>query len=232
MSRGLGIVPARGGSKGLPGKNLTDLCGLPLIGWTLRTAGEATHLERCVVSTDDPEIARVARELGGEVPFLRPAELATDEASIVGAIQHAVNWFERETERRIEIAVILQPTSPLRIAADIDEAIELFEKTGCDSVETVRLDEEHPDHLTRIDEEGRLTPVFEETATTWRRQDGPAWFRPTGSVYVVGRDMLMERGRIRGEDHRGLPRGSEVSVDIDSAADLALARWYLEKRSR
>ena len=231
MTQVLGIVPARGGSKGLPGKNLLPLGGLPMIGWTLRAAGEATRLDRCLVSTDDPQIARVAGKLGGEAPFLRPAELATDEAPTLGAVQHAVNWCEQESNQRVEIVVVLQPTSPLRTADDIDEAIALLEETGSESVETVCLDQEHPQHLSTLDEQGRLHPVFESPAGSSRRQDGPAWVRPTGSVYVIRRNVLMEIGRIRGDDHRGLLRETEVSVDVDTAADLALATWFLEQRS-
>ncbi len=218
------IVPARGGSRRLPGKNIREFGGVPMIGWTLQVAKRSRYIQRCVVSTDSEEIATVVRSLGGEAPFLRPPELASDEAPTLDTLQHAVRWIENDQSHPVRIVVLLQPTSPLRVASDIDEAVERLDSAPCESVETVSHNRDYPQHLARIDEDGRLHPLPGEASET------DSVVGPTGSVYVIRREVLMEQHQIRGRDHRGLIREASVSVDIDTAADFDRAEEFLRQR--
>lgn len=132
----IGLIPARGGSRRIPGKNLADICGRPLIAYTIDASRRAKRLTRTIVSTDDQEIAEVSRKLGAEVPFLRPSRLATDKAKSIDVIRHAARWLEKHGPK-LRAMVLLQPTSPLRAAAHIDNAVRLFFASGCDSVVSV-----------------------------------------------------------------------------------------------
>ena len=225
----LGVVAGRGGSKQFPGKNLALLGGRPLVAWSVRAASAARTLTETLVSTDDDAIARAAEAAGGAVPFRRPVELARDDTGVVEVLQHAVRWWEAARKDKADVVVLLQVTSPLRLPADIDETVRLLLDSGCDSAQTVALDETHPYHRFRRGPEGRLEPMFPEAEGIKRRQDSPQVYKPTGAVYAVRRATLMDAGRLHGADRRGLVRGLEVSVDVDAEADLALARWYLEQ---
>jgi len=222
----LGVIPARGGSKGLPGKNLKPLQGLPLIGWTIRSSRGAVALTRTIVSTEDASISSEAKRLGAEVPFSRPQALAQDISSIVDVLQHAVHWHEGAGGPKPDLVVLLQPTSPLRSPADIDETVRLLLDSGADSAETVAEDRTHPLHRYTL-EDGRLKPLFPEAERHSRRQDAPAVYKPTGSVYAMRYKTLMEQGQVRGRDHRGLVRPFERSVDVDTLWDFRLAEAIL-----
>lgn len=227
----LAVIPARGGSKGLPGKNTRPLAGLPLIGWSIRSAKESRTLTRTIVSTEDPSIAETARAAGGDVPFMRPAELAQDDSSLVGVLRHAVAWFESNEGTRVEVVVLLQPTSPFRAAEDIDSVVRLILEGGADSAETVVEDHAHPYHRYFL-KDGRLLPWRPEMSASSRRQDFPPVYKPTGSVYTVRRDLLMEEGVLSGKDHRGLLVGPERSIDIDDEWDFRLAQWLADVSPR
>lgn len=133
----LAIIPARGGSKGLPGKNIKELCGKPLIAWSIEQAKSCSDIDRIVVSTDNEEIAEVAKKYGAEVPFIRPAELANDTASTIDVIFHATNWFKEHKDYRSEYILLLQPTSPLRIAEDIEGTVQMLKDKNARAVVSV-----------------------------------------------------------------------------------------------
>jgi CMP-N,N'-diacetyllegionaminic acid synthase len=221
-----GVIPARGGSKGLPGKNLLPLGGRPLIGWTIAAARASGRLTRTWVSTDDEAIAAVARSLGAEVPFLRPAHLATDEAGIVGVLRHAVEELARATGTRPEITVLLQPTTPFRTERHIDETVALVAE-GADSAQTVALDTSHPRVRYGLAPGGRLRPLFDDPAAASRRQEGEPVYRPNGGVYAVRTALLLEEGTLYGLDHRGVVMDFESSIDIDDRWDLRVAEAVL-----
>src|SRR5258705_3977965 len=142
----LGLIPARGGSKGVPGKNIRPLCGKPLLQYTAEAALVARHLSRVILSTDDEEIARVGERCGLQVPFLRPAQLAQDQTSMLPVVQHALTWLESCGER-FSAVCLLQPTNPLRRSEDIDGCIELFVREDADAVVTVlTVPHEHNPH--------------------------------------------------------------------------------------
>lgn len=218
----LAVIPARAGSKGLPGKNLRPLGGLPMLAWTVRAALGARRLDRVVVSTEDPEIARVAREHGAETPFTRPAELAADDSSVVAVLRHAVEACGGSPEA----VVLLQPTSPLRPAAHIDLAVGRVLDDGADSAETVALDGRHPFHRYYL-EDGRLRLWEAADPAMDRRQQHPPVYRPTGGVYAVRTPLLMRQGLLRGPDHRAVVVDEDTAVDVDTAWDFRLAERLL-----
>ena len=225
----LGVIPARGGSKGIPNKNLALLGGRPLIAYTAGAALESRRTTRTVVSTDDPAIASVARELGLDVPFTRPEELAGDETAMVPVVQHALRMV-RATGFQPDAIVLLQPTSPLRRAEHIDAAIALLEDSGCDSVVSV-IDVPHhfnPVSVMRLDGD-RLRPFLAEPSVT-RRQDKPLVLARNGPAVLATRVATVDAGSLYGDDCRPLLMGPEESLDIDTPWDLMLAECVLSRR--
>lgn len=224
----LGVIPARGGSKGLPGKNLALLRGRPLICHCLTAAADSSLLTRTIVSSDDPEIIRIARQNGADVPFTRPAELATDEASSAGVAQHALRALQQQAGEEFDYLCLLQPTTPLRTAADIDQALRLLLESKAEAVVSVcRVREPHPVRTLRV-VDGKLTPFLPHL---WqhhlRRQDLPAVFAPNGAIYGVCVEVLREKGSLWGSITLPYEMPAERSVNIDSARDLAFAEFLL-----
>ena len=230
----LGLIPARGGSKGIPRKNLAPLAGRPLIAHTIAAALASTRLDRVVVSTDDPEIAAVAREQGAEVPFLRPADLADDAAPALAVIRHAISTLDAQGWRT-EAVAYLQPTSPLRSAAHIDAALDLLLEQGADSVVSV-VEVPHnfsPLSVMRRQDDGRLTPYQEpDGPAPLRRQDKPRlWARNGPAVLALTRRTALELGVLYGPRTLGLVMDRVDSLDIDEPLDLELAAWLLARRA-
>lgn len=223
------VIAARAGSKGLPGKNMRPLGGVPLVAWTVAAASKARTLTDAWVSTDGADIAAAARAHGGQVPFLRPAPLATDEASILDAVKHALGEYEK-AKGPADIVVLLQATTPFRTAAHIDAAVQAV-LGGADSAQTVALDEHHPLHKFTL-EDGRLKPVFADDGKAANRQGAPKIYRPNGGVYAAKRALLMERNSFRGDDHRGIVMDFESSVDIDTIWDFKLAEAIAAETGR
>lgn len=224
--RVLGVIPARGGSRGVPRKNLARVGGAPLVVHAVRQAAAAETLARCVVSTDDAEIAAAAREAGGDVPFLRPDALARDDTPTLPVLLHALETLEAAGDERYDWVCILQPTSPLRRPEDIDRTVRLAWETGADSVVTV-CRAPHPAKLKRI-VDGRLVPYVVPEQEGARRQDlGDAAWRRNGAVYVIRRDVL-DSGRLLGDDCRAVEMPPERSIDVDAPSDLLLLRALWE----
>lgn len=181
----LAIIPARGGSKGLPGKNIKELCGKPLIAWTIEKALKSRHLDEVMFSTDSEEIAKVAAEHGANVPFLRPLELATDTASSVDVVNHALDYYQK-LGRTFDYFVLLEPTSPLREETDIDLMLEklILQSEEYDSIISLGEVHEHPSIMKKIEEKS-FSPFCSELEMKSRRQDNePAYF-PYGVAYIV-----------------------------------------------
>lgn len=228
MERGknvLAVIPARGGSKGVPRKNIRLICGRPLISYTIEQARAAKHLfHRIIVSTDDDEIALVARQYGAEVPFLRPADLARDESPVIPMLQHAVNFVEKQDGLRMDWVCLLQPTEPFRMAADLEQCLELGFAGGCDSViSVVRVFATHPILMKRIEGDRLLPFCLEEREGTRRQEYEPPAYMRNGSIYLTQRDVLMEEGSIWGRTIRPYVMPLERSVSIDTEVDLKLA---------
>lgn len=225
----IAIIPARGGSKGLSQKNILPLGGKPLVAHTIEAARAAHSIQRVVVSTESPEIAQIARRYGAEVPFLRPPELARDDTPTLPVMQHVVAQIEAAQQLRLEVIVLLQPTSPFRRAEDIDCAVAMLEQTSADSVVSLCAVEHHPAWMKRIDD-GRVQPFLENAPEYTRRQDLPPVYRLNGAIYVTRRRVLLEENRILGPDTRALIMDRESSLDIDTPLDLKLAELIIQER--
>jgi CMP-N-acetylneuraminic acid synthetase len=215
----LGLVPARGGSKGVPGKNVRPLAGHTLLEYTVRAARESTVLDRVILTTDSLEIADAGRRAGLEVPFMRPAALAADDTPMVPVIEHALGEIARHGWSP-DIVVLLQPTSPLRRPEHIRDAVAMLRETEADSVVTVVELPRHlsPDYVMRIDG-GRLKPFLPEGARVTRRQDARPAYSRDGTVYAFRRSTIEQLGGIYGNDCRPLLIDTNDSLSIDSQAD-------------
>jgi CMP-N-acetylneuraminic acid synthetase len=228
--RVLGIVPARGGSKAIPRKNLRQVAGRPLLAYTADAVRESRRLDRAVLSTDDAEIAAAGTAVGLEAPFLRPAALAQDDTPMMPVLRHAV---EEMAARGFaaEAVVLLQPTSPLRRGVHIDQAIDLLESTGADTVVSV-VDVPHqfnPGSVMRLD--GERLQRYEPGATVLRRQDKPRLYARNGPAVLACRVGVLDRGSFYDGDCRPLIMAADESVDIDTGWDLELVEFILSRRS-
>jgi CMP-N-acetylneuraminic acid synthetase len=228
--RVLGLVPARGGSRGVPRKNARLLAGKPLLQYTADAALAARLLTRVVLSTDDAEIAEIGRRCGLDVPFLRPAELARDETPMVPVVRHALEAVEA-TDGAYDAVCLLQPTAPLRGSEEIDACIELLERAGADTVITVRRvpEEYNPHWVYFADESGALHLSTGEAAPIARRQELPPAFHRDGAVYVARRAVVMERGSLFGDRVLGYEADREHTVNIDGPADWRRAEQLVER---
>jgi CMP-N,N'-diacetyllegionaminic acid synthase len=222
--RVLGLVPARGGSKGVPRKNIKLLNGKPLLAYTAEAALAAKRLTRVILSTDDPEIADVGLSCCLDVPFMRPTELAQDNTPTLPVVQHAVRWLEEHGEQ-YDAVCLLQPTSPLRSAKDIDACVELLAERQADAVVTmlpVPL-EYNPHWVYFQDSTGALQLSTGESTPIPRRQDLPSAYHREGSIYVTRRAVIMEQNSFYGRHLLGYLVDPQHCVNIDDAKDWARA---------
>ena len=226
----LALVPARGGSKGVPDKNVKPLAGHSLLDYTARAAHESGVIDRIILSTDSPEIAEAGRRAGLEVPFMRPAALAADDTPMVPVIEHALAELLREGWTP-EIVVLLQPTSPLRQPDHVRAAVKLLRDTGADSVVTVVEVPRHlsPDYVMRI-EDGRLKAFLAGGERVTRRQDARPAYSRDGTVYAFRRSTIEKSGGIYGQDCRPLVIDPSDSLSIDSPADWDEAERLLSRQ--
>jgi CMP-N-acetylneuraminic acid synthetase len=229
MSEILGLIPARGGSKAIPGKNIVQVAGMPLVWWTIQAAQQAEGLSRIAVTTDSEEIANIVTQFGLEVPFLRPAELAQDTAPTMLAILHAIRWYEEYEAYCPDLVMCLQPTSPLRIAEDIDSAIALALDKGT-SVVSVTPVHRHPYWMKQVDAEGRATDFVTVDRPIHRRQDLPTVYAPNGAIYLARREILLQRETFYTENTHAYVMPPQRSLDIDTPWDLYLADLILKDR--
>jgi CMP-N-acetylneuraminic acid synthetase len=225
----LGVIPARGGSKSVPRKNLALLHGRPLIAYTIDAARQSRRLTHFLVSSEDPEILAVAASLGAPTPFVRPAELATDEAPTLPVVQHAVREMEKRESIRFDYVVLLQPTTPLRRPEDIDAAVDKLIETGADSVVSVcDVGAYHPARMRQIVEDRLVELPIREPKEMLRRQDLPPVYIRNGAIYAVRRDVVILSNSMIGEVCRPYIMPEERSVNVDSPLDLHLAEILLQ----
>jgi CMP-N-acetylneuraminic acid synthetase len=229
----LGLITARGGSKGIPHKNIVPVAGRPLLAYTCEAALNSQRLSRVILSTDDELIARVGRENGVEVPFMRPDELASDEATSLDVVLHALRWLEQREGWIADVLVILQPTSPLRRAEHIDQALNEMIKTGADTVVSVVEVPHHfsPYKLMELTD-GKLNPFWQNAESpTIRRQDVPPLYARNGPAVLATRvPVLFRNGTFYGEHVIPLVMSDEESIDIDTPFDLRVAEMLLKMR--
>jgi CMP-N-acetylneuraminic acid synthetase len=226
MSRIIAIIPARGGSKGIPRKNVRLLNGKPLIAYSIEMALKSRHINRVIVSTEDQEIAEISKKYGAEV-IIRPKELARDDSPTIDVVFHILDFLEKEGYKP-DVVVLLQPTSPLRNAEDIDNAVKLFLSNNCDSVVSVCEVEHSPFWSFKI-ENGYLKPIFEENYIKMRRQDLPNVYVPNGALYVSTPATLRKYKSFYCPKTIPYVMPLERSIDIDNEIDLMLAELILKK---
>ena len=219
----LGIIPGRAGSKRLPGKNRRVLAGKPMVSWVLEAALRATRLDRVVVSSDDERILSIAASYDDRLPLRRPPELAQDSSRPIEYVKHALSEIETRGEGAFDAVAILQPSSPLTIASDIDGTIDLLKQTGAETAVTVVQVQHalHPVKFKRMDGT-LLLPYFEAEQGRLMAQDLPDVFVRNGSVYVTKRQVI-EQGTVISDDSRGYVMPAERSVDINDEMDLRVA---------
>jgi CMP-N-acetylneuraminic acid synthetase len=229
--RVLGIIPARRGSKRLPRKNVRLLGGKPLVAWSIEAARMAKRLDRLVVSSDDPEVLELASRFDAALPLERPAELAADESPAIDFARHALATLEVFGEGPFDAVAIVQPSSPLTTADDIDATIDLLETTGADSaVSVMRLD--HATHPLKMKTMAgdKLLPYLEDERGRMAAHELPEIYVRNCSVYATGRKSI-DRGKVIGDDCRGYVMPRERSLDINDELDLAFAEFLVARRA-
>jgi N-acylneuraminate cytidylyltransferase/CMP-N,N'-diacetyllegionaminic acid synthase len=223
------IIPARGGSKGLPGKNIRLLNGKPLIEYSILAAQNSKFPGKILVSTDDAEIANVAKKFGADVPFVRPAELANDTAATIDVILHAINYY-KEQHVLFDVVVLLQPTSPLRLAEDIDRAFLLMNEKNAGAVVSVCESEHHPYWTNTLPEDGSMKNFIRVEAKGKNRQQLPTNYRLNGALYISKIAVLEKQKGFIHDETVAYIMPSERSVDIDHEIDFKLAALLLNNK--
>jgi len=228
----LAVIPARGGSKGVPKKNIRPLNGKPLIAWTIETAFRTSCLTRTIVSTDDKVIAQVAKDYGAEVPFLRPSAIARDDTPDLPVYLHALSWLTQRGDPHPDMVVWLRPTSPLRTPEDIDSAIRLLNETGADCVRSVCRAEIHPYWMKKL-EGDCLVPFVDgiDEKKYYRRQLLPPAYRLNGAVEVVRCSKAAGTDHLFGGIIAGYVMPPDRSIDLDDELDFILAETLLRRKN-
>jgi CMP-N-acetylneuraminic acid synthetase len=220
----LALIPARGGSKGIKGKNIIKINGMPLIQYTIRAAMNCKYIDDIIVSTDSEEIKKVALDCGAEVPFLRPKELAEDKSRTLDAVLYTIEELKK-SGKYYDILVLLQPTSPLRDSDDVDKALELFINKSMCAVASVSEVKDNPILMRTIDDNGIMKKMMDISSTV-RRQDMPVFYRVNGSIYINSIKYMNEETSFNDNPIPYIMKQSH-SVDIDEYSDLALMKYYL-----
>ena len=227
----IAIIPARAGSKGLPGKNIRLLNDLPLISYSIRAALNSKTISRVIVSTDDIEIAKIAKEFGAEVPFMRPQELALDDSSEWLVWRHAINYLEDHQSEKVDGLVVLPVTAPLRFVDDVNSCIDEFEKGEVDSVITVSEANRSPYfNMVANDKKGYSSLVISLDKKITRRQDSPKVFDMTTVAYIVNTDFIKTFNGIFDGKVRSVCIPTERAIDIDTVLDFRIAECLLLDR--
>jgi CMP-N-acetylneuraminic acid synthetase len=225
----LAIIPARGNSKGISDKNIKLLSRKPLISWTIEEAKKSKYIDRIIVSTDSEEIAGIAKGCGVEIPFMRPSELALDEASGADVILHALHWFEKN-DIKYDFFILLQPTSPFRKSEDIDKALnELIKNTEARSLASVKIVEESPYWMKNIDNKGFLKNFLSESKQYPNRQDLPKAYILNGAIYICNWDVFVEDKSFFKQNCLPYIMDQESSLDLDTPLDWKLSEVLLTR---
>lgn len=228
VSNIIGIIPARGGSKGIPKKNIKLLRGKPLIYYSIDATKNSKLLTHAYVSSEDDEIISIVKKYNAKV-IKRPKELALDSTPIVPVLQHAINYLEPKIGK-IQILVLLQPTAPLRIGKDIDDAIRLLQETEADSIITlVRVRDTHPARMYYLKGD-KMKSLLGDKYKFTRRQELPPVYLRNGAIYAYKRHTIMKQEAQEGKDSRGLVMPAERSINIDEPLDFEIAELMLKKK--
>lgn len=225
----LAIIPARGGSKGLPGKNIKELNGIPLIAYTIRAALDASCIDRVIVTTDDEKIAMIAKESGAEVPFMRPESLASDTASAVDVYIHAVEYMINVQEKKIDKFIVLLPTVPLRTGRHIEEAYQKFVESGARTLISVKEADVPPSWYLYRNKNGRIANCGYglDRGIVDNRQMDQGYYIPNGAIYILDYTLLKEERTYYCNDTVPYIMGKKESVDIDTIDDFIYAEFLI-----
>jgi len=221
----LAIIPARGGSKGVPRKNIRELAGKPLLAWTIEEAKKSKYIDRIIVSTEDEEIAEVARQWGGEVPFMRPSSLSRDDTPGIDPVLHAISVLPG-----FEYVVLLQPTSPMRTSKDIDACLEHCLDESANACVSLTLTDKSPYWMYQVTDEGELKPVVIPDKPVLRRQDAPDVYVLNGAVYVAKTSWLQETQSFLHKETIGYVMPKERSIDVDTEMDFCILETIIRKK--
>lgn len=224
------LIPARGGSKGLPGKNIIKLGGKNLISYSIESALKSKYISEIIVSTDSVEIAEFSKKMGAKVPFLRPESISGDEASMYSVVLHAIEKCEK-LGIGMDNFVLLQPTSPLRTYLHIDGAIEAYEKSNPSSVvSVVRVPHQFGPESVMMEKEGLLIPYVKVENQYATRQEKPVYYGRNGPAIIISSKETVSRGNLYGEKIIPYVMSAQDSVDIDGIEDLNYAEFLLSKK--
>ncbi|MGD9992108.1 MAG: sugar phosphate nucleotidyltransferase [Salinivirgaceae bacterium] len=225
------IIPARGGSKGLPGKNIKELCGKPLLAYTIEAALKSKNVRRVIVSTDDIEIAAISEKYGAEVPFLRPADLATDSAKAIDNYIYTIDRLNKDYQLNIKDFVVLQPTSPLRTSEDIDNAISIFKEKKAEAVISMH-EAPHPPAWAKKIVKGLITDYFTVNIDNTNRQDLDIAYMPNGAIYVFKISLLKEKRTYFSDKTFAYIMPTDRSIDIDNKMDFEFVEYLINKENQ
>ena len=219
----LAIIPARGGSKGVPAKNIRPLAGKPLIAYTIEAATKSKYVDRVIVSTDSETIADTCNIYGISIPFIRPSELSTDESPTWQTVEHAVDWLSNNEKKTYDVICLLQPTSPLRNVGHIDQSISKFLSCNADSLVSVCRSPKSPYWSQHITPDGYLSPLFPDSGNYIRRQDVPVTFDLNGAIYLVKTEFFRRTHLFKGPRTVAYEMDYQSSIDIDTPLDFEIA---------
>ena len=220
----IALIPARGGSKGIPRKNIRELCGKPLIAWSIEAAQKSKYIDRIIISTEDQEIADVARSYGAEVPFLRPVELAQDDSLGITPVIHALEQFPE-----VEQVLLLQPTSPLRTTADIDGIVKMCQEAQAPAAVSICEPSKHPNWMFSCGKDGTLSPFTDNPISTLR-QDLPKVYTLNGALYLAKTDWIQQNRSFLSPQTLGYVMPPERSADIDTLLDWEWVELLMSKK--
>lgn len=225
------VIPARGGSKGVPRKNIKQLGGKPLIAYTIEQALQSQYIDRTIVSTEDMEIADIAKQYGAEVPFMRPEALAGDQVATVDVLLHAINWLEEEDKYNFDILVLLHTTTPLRAVEDIDACIKMLEDTKADNIFSVTEAHRNPYfNMVEITPQGKVQ--LSKDGSFSSRQSAPKVYDMNSSIYVWWKDILKSERKIFLEDSHVYIMSKARSIDIDDNIDFMIAEIMMNVQNK
>ena len=228
----LAVIPARGGSKRLPRKNILNLAGKPLIAWTIETALGSKYIDKLVVSTDDKEIANISNKYGADVPFIRPSRLATDESTTVDVILHLLNELKKIGDE-YDYIMLLQPTSPLRTSQNIDDSVKLMKESNSDAIISVCETEHPPLWCNTLPDDMSMDNFLDDSIKNKRSQDLPTQYRINGAIYIVTTKRLkLENSFFINSNSTAYIMKQDNSIDIDTKDDFHLASIKIESHAK
>ena len=227
----LAIIPARGGSKGLPGKNIKELCGKPLIAWSINAGLKSKYLDEIIVSTDYKNIADIAKKHGASIPFLRPDDLASDTATSFDTVKHAIDYYGNELNREFDYVVLLEPTSPLREDSDIDNAIEKLLNSSADSIVGIsKTEDQNPAFLVNKDNKDFVAGYTNKNMKVLRRQDVEDVYFMEGTIYISKVNVLLEEKTFYHQNTIGYEVPKYKSLEIDDLTDFIMVEAMMKHK--